>query len=167
MGAMQELLRLRNAGQLTDEQAQWFRPQRPAEELFDTHNDPHELKNLANDPAYSDKLAELREVCTDWLTTTGDLGTIPEKDLITQMWGEDWEQPQTNAPAVVGRDQEGRFMLQSSTPGSTIGYRIMPQDSAMTSWRVYTAPLERVDGDTIYARADRIGYAVSELSIGY
>ncbi|MEL6141087.1 MAG: sulfatase, partial [Bacteroidota bacterium] len=166
MGAMQELLRLRDAGKLTDVQAQWFRQQRPPEELFDTQSDPYELNNLANNPAYANKLAELRQACSDWLSATGDLGAIPEKDLITKMWGADWQQPQTNAP-YAERDAEGRFLLQSSTPGATIGYRIMPQDSTITSWRVYTTPLERVDGDTIYAKADRIGYAVSELSIGF
>ena len=33
---------------------------KPSEELFDTLSDPHELTNLALDPAYSDKLLELR-----------------------------------------------------------------------------------------------------------
>jgi arylsulfatase A-like enzyme len=41
MASMQELLRLRDEGKLTDAQAQWFRGSKPAEELFDTHADPH------------------------------------------------------------------------------------------------------------------------------
>lgn len=166
MGAMQELLRLRDAGELTDIQAQWFREQRPVEELFDTYTDPHEVNNLANNPAYADKLASLRQACDEWLATTGDMGELPESEVLTQFWGPEWEQPQTNAP-YARRDSLGRFTLHSSTPGATIGYRVMPQDSNMLGWRVYTAALNRTDGDTIYARADRIGFQISELSLGY
>ena len=49
---------------LTEAQSQWFRESKPSEELFDTLSDPHELTNLALDPAYSDKLLELRTELT-------------------------------------------------------------------------------------------------------
>lgn len=166
MGAMQELLRLRDAGELTETQALWFRETRPAEELFDTYNDPHEINNLAGDPAYEEILMELRTACTEWMEEINDLGELPEKELITRLYGPDWEQPTTNAPYAT-RDDQGRFVLNSSTPGATIGYRWLPRDSAMNGWRVYLEPLERVVGDTLHARADRIGYTISELSIGY
>jgi len=44
---MQALLRLRDEGELNDEQAKWFREFKDIEELFDTLIDPHELNNLA------------------------------------------------------------------------------------------------------------------------
>ncbi|PHI19522.1 sulfatase [Lewinellaceae bacterium SD302] len=166
MGAMQELLKARDEGVLTREQALWFRTSRPAEELFDTHTDPHELKNLADDPAYLAKLEELRGATDAWLNSTGDLGKLPEKEVLSNMWGADWEQPQTNVP-FSKRTPEGLFILDCSTPGAEIGYRILPQDRGLESWRVYTEPFERIEGDTIHARADRIGYLPSALSVGF
>ncbi len=40
MEVMQELLRMRDAGELDENQALWFRTSKPAEELFDTETDP-------------------------------------------------------------------------------------------------------------------------------
>ena len=34
---------------------------KPVEELYDTENDPWEVNNLAGDPAYSERLASMRE----------------------------------------------------------------------------------------------------------
>ena len=83
---MQELLRLRDAGKLTEYQAQWFRETKDEEELFDTQNDPHELHNLANDPQYADKLKELRAECDRWMEEIDDRGLVNEAELIAQMW---------------------------------------------------------------------------------
>lgn len=166
MGAMQELLKGRDAGTLTPAQALWFRQTRPAEELFDTYRDPHEIENLAQDPAHAAKLTELRRATQAWRDRYGDLGTIPEKEVLSQMWGEDWEQPQANAP-YARRTEDGRFELGSTTEGAVIGYRLMPADRDLASWRPYLGPLERIPGDTLHARADRIGYRPSELSVGY
>ena len=60
MASMQELLRLNAIDSLNEKQALWFRKTKPNEELFDTHADPHELNNLAEDPQFSGILSELR-----------------------------------------------------------------------------------------------------------
>ncbi|RMG75345.1 MAG: DUF229 domain-containing protein, partial [Bacteroidetes bacterium] len=60
MGLMQELLRLDAAGELEGPQRLWFRQTKPREELFDCLADPHEIHDLAGDPRYAAKLAELR-----------------------------------------------------------------------------------------------------------
>jgi N-sulfoglucosamine sulfohydrolase len=49
---------------------------RPREELFDLTKDPHELRNLANDPAHASILAELRQRLRDWQDATNDPWTI-------------------------------------------------------------------------------------------
>ena len=68
MPIMQELLLLNSSGQLNEFQSQWFRQSKVEEELFDTENDPNELANLANDPAYAEKLLELRtELLVGWM----------------------------------------------------------------------------------------------------
>ena len=62
---------------------------KPAEELFDTENDPHELNNLAPDPAYQKKLEEMRKVHAQWSEKTKDGGLIPE--TILRNWEEQFE----------------------------------------------------------------------------
>ncbi len=45
---------------------------RPREELFDMRKDPHQMHNVASDPAYSDVLIDLRERLMDELQRSGD-----------------------------------------------------------------------------------------------
>ncbi|WP_198661686.1 sulfatase [Lewinella sp. IMCC34183] len=168
MAAMQELLRLRDAGQLTDVQAQWFRDRKPVEELFDTRNDPYELENLAGRPEYSDQLATFRTATDAWLARVGDLGAIPELEMVQQFWNGQNEMPVTGRPQLR-RDSIGRFILESKTPGAQIAYRILPQDSHKPGWRVYTEPInfDLDSGDTLRAVAQRIGYRESGVSEGW
>ena len=50
--------------------------------MFDTELDPFELRNLADNPKYSNKLNELRNECENWMQQIGDKGHIPEEKLI-------------------------------------------------------------------------------------
>lgn len=45
---------------------------RPAEELYDLHNDPDEQHNLAGDPACADQLKRLRDELDAWMREQGD-----------------------------------------------------------------------------------------------
>ena len=168
MTAMQELLRLRDAGELTDAQAQWFRDRKPAEELFDTRHDPDELENLAARPEYAAKLAELRTATDAWLARVGDLGAEPEVEMVQRFWNGGNEMPVTGRPQLR-RDSTGRFILESKTPGAQIAYRILPADQDRPGWRVYTGPFPfNLDGgDTLRAVAQRIGYRESGISEGW
>lgn len=166
MGAMQELLAGNAAGTLTDAQAQWFRPQKPTEELFDTHRDPHELTNLAGNPDYQDKLTELRNATDDWLARVGDLGGEDERDMVARFWNGQDEMPVTGRPQLR-RDTSGRFVLESKTPGAQIAYQITPPGQSPGPWRVYIGPLDYQRGDTLRAVAQRIGYRESGESIGF
>jgi len=49
---------------------------RPKEELFDLTKDPHEMKNVAHDPANSAVLVELRQRVRTWQQETNDPWTI-------------------------------------------------------------------------------------------
>ena len=86
MEVMQELLRMRDAGTLDENQALWFRPSKVEEELFDTENDPHELNNIVDDPAYVNVLESLRIECERWMKAIDDKGLIDEKDLINTFY---------------------------------------------------------------------------------
>jgi len=45
---------------------------RPREELYHPESDPHELKNLIQDPAYRKVLSELRGALDHWVSETND-----------------------------------------------------------------------------------------------
>ncbi len=76
---MQELRRGDAAGDLPDAAAKLFMAsQKPAEELYDLQADPHEIHNLAADPAYRDVLERMRAAQSAWASATRDMGLIPE-----------------------------------------------------------------------------------------
>jgi len=161
MPIMQELLRLRDQDGLTEAQSQWFRESKPAEELFDTLADPHELTNLALDPAYSDKLLELRAELDRWLSGFDDKGMMAEPDLINEIWP-GMEQPVTSSPTASR--QYDRVVLSSVTPGANIGYQMLgPAEEFGSTWQVYTEPLELLPGMRLIAIAHRIGYQPSSM----
>jgi len=55
---------------------------KPAEELYDTENDPWEVNNLANNPEYKDVLVRMRQANKDWMMRIYDTGFVPEADRI-------------------------------------------------------------------------------------
>ena len=54
---------------------------KPAEELYDTENDPWEVNNLALNPDYKDVLERMRKAQADWELKTLDAGFIPEGEM--------------------------------------------------------------------------------------
>ena len=56
-------------GQLTPEQAAFMGPNKPEFELYDLRNDPHEVNNLAGDPAYAQVKDELLAELYKWRET--------------------------------------------------------------------------------------------------
>jgi arylsulfatase A-like enzyme len=73
----QEMRRLRDAGGLPPLLLSCFAAPRPAEELYDTAADPHELKNLAGDPAQAQTLERLRAALAAWRAETADAEPSP------------------------------------------------------------------------------------------
>ena len=134
---MQEMWRLFAAGELEGPPAQAMATKRPAEELYDTEADPHEIENLAGDPAFREVLERHRGALEQWQRDVGDLGMVPEDMMVAQMWP-GGVQPTTNAPKliVVGGEYHGLepspeggtfrgpvvLQMQSSTQGASIAY---------------------------------------------
>jgi N-sulfoglucosamine sulfohydrolase len=75
---MQELYRLKATANMTPAQQSMWLPKRFPEELYDLETDPDETVNLALDPAYQNKLLELRQVLKDWILRIRDTGFMPE-----------------------------------------------------------------------------------------
>ena len=155
MPVMQELLRLRDTGQLDENQALWFRQSKAVEELFDTENDPHELNNIANDPAYAEVLATLRVECERWMKDIDDKGRIPEIDLIADFYPNGKAQL-TNAPKL--KINNGKVSVYCDTPGARIGYRYASEKNPYNGWKHYTEPIEEIQGDTLEIITHRLGF---------
>lgn len=158
---MQELLRLKEAGQLNESQMQWFRDQKPQEELFDTSVDPHELHDLASNPEYAETLDRLSTEMDRWLTGIGDEPTTPERELIDKLWQGQASQPQTMAPKVSSAD--GLVTISSETRGASIAYRIIGETEYAASWQLFQKPIAVRPGATLEVLAHRIGYAESDI----
>jgi uncharacterized sulfatase len=81
MPTMREWRRLAAEGKLTGPQTFFMAPQKPREELYDCAADPHEVNNLAGDPAHAATLARLRAAHEAWIDETHDLGFLPEVSM--------------------------------------------------------------------------------------
>jgi arylsulfatase A-like enzyme len=154
MPMMQELLALAEAGELEGAPALWFRDRRDAEELFDTETDPHEIRNLAGDPAHQATLARMRSVLDARMATGRDLGLLPEEELSERFWP-GGSQPETRAPRV---EQRGDVLhLSSATEGASLLWRAPSEEH----WRLYTGPLAAGDVPRLEAMAVRYGFEES------
>ncbi|MFN4146798.1 MAG: sulfatase [Runella sp.] len=154
MPMMQEILRLKEAGQLPEITKRWFGP-KPAEELYDTQKDPYELNNMAQNPAYKAKLEELRQAEQAWVRSIHDKGFMQERDLIELFWP-NHKQPVTANPQFEKEGQ--KLKINCSTQGASIAYRFNEG-----RWRLYkNTPIDIPADAKISAKAIRIGFKESE-----
>ena len=160
--AMQELLRLRDEEKLDSVQSLWFRNHKDPEELYDCLIDPYELNNLAEDPAHSDKLQELRTEMDRWLKEIGDEPNLPEKELISRLWNGSETQPVTSEPKIT--TSNNFVTIRCTTEGASIGYKIIDDGGPIpNAWSVYQQPFKIPKGRTVISQAYRIGYVPSEI----
>lgn len=78
---LQSMRRKHVEGKLNSQQELFFRRTKPPEELFDCDSDPHNLRNLAADPAHAKTLDRFRAEHQRWMRDSLDLGLVPEPDL--------------------------------------------------------------------------------------
>ena len=156
---MIHLLELNSKGLLNANQARWFAPTKPKEELYDTKTDPWEFKNLIGNPLYEEKLRELRKAHEDWVLTYGDLGALVEMDMVRNWWGGKDSPPVTSS--AESKYEGGKISLKSSSPGASIGYR----KSTLEPWKLYSMPFAAIPGETVLVNTYRIGFKSSETTI--
>lgn len=156
---MIHLLDLNSKGLLNTNQARWFAPTKPAEELYDTKADPWEFKNLVGNPLYEEKLNEFRIAHEEWVHTYGDLGALDEMQMVRNWWGGK-DSPPITSPAE-STYENGKISLKSSTPGASFGYRKTTKEP----WKIYSKPIAAVPGETILVNTYRIGFNASETTI--
>lgn len=81
--AYQEWREMFQQGKLNEVQSQFFRA-KPAEMLFDVESDPHEVTNLATNPAHEETLKKMRDRLATWMKDLPDLSLFPESELYTK-----------------------------------------------------------------------------------
>ena len=81
MLAFSEWRDLYRQGKLNHSQSHFFKA-KPAELLYDIETDPHEVNDLAADPAFEDTLLELRSRLQTKLRSINDLSFYPENQMI-------------------------------------------------------------------------------------
>ncbi len=86
-------------GKMNETQMIFFAPDGKApEELYDLENDPHEIHNLAADPAHQVALEQHRAYLAEWIEVSGDKGQAPESDIgllcALKRWGEKCVNPE-------------------------------------------------------------------------
>lgn len=165
----------------------WFaRTWRPAEELYDCDADPHEIDNLADDPAFAADLARLRAEHDAWRRAIDDKGDLDEARMV-RAWYPDGRpdtvaapvfvpiaagrpgieaiaDPGDGAPPWVQLSGDALLQLHCATQGAAILWTTDEGDDAR--WHYYRGPI-RLDtgrGRTVRARACRIGYEPSPES---
>ncbi len=165
MDMMNELLYLNAIGALNRDQNYWFRIKKTPEEFYDCKTDPENLHNLINDPKYKDKIDELRNAMDQWLDSTGDMGTIPEKQMFLNMWP-NGIQPITKKPVI--HKKGNTVTISCETEGASTGYIITRHEinpDLNAGWNIYYKPVKVRKGDILYVMSQRLGYKESEVLI--
>ena len=152
---MQEMRRLHAEGGLTPLQLSYLEGPAPREYLFDTQNDPEEINNLAQDPRFAGIKERLSARLDNWMDESGDMGRIPERDLVEGMWP-GGVQPQT-ADVTACANSAGLVALRSATQGASLGYGGENGEALL-----YTRPFPAAEA--FRARANRYGYRPSEIA---
>ncbi|QTD38502.1 sulfatase-like hydrolase/transferase [Polaribacter batillariae] len=160
---MPTFLKLRDENKLNDVQKIWFGT-KTKEELYDCKNDPFNLTNLADKPAYAQILEQMRTALDTFQKDKIDYGKIPEATLINQMWP-NFKQPITeNVTLTINKDI---VTLSSATKGASIAYIISNnRDEKLdfnSGWQLYSEPITVKKGQTIYTIAQRIGFKESQI----
>jgi N-sulfoglucosamine sulfohydrolase len=163
---------------LTPAQRLFLSSSRPPEELYDLASDPHEITNLAGDPAYTEVLERLRGELATWQSTYGDLGLVPEAELI-ERWRPGGTYQVTERPVL--RRGQGAISATCPTEGASIAWTADPPaapesasekptqeqmvgaifgdpDFSGRRWHLYTEPVTAKPGQTLWFRACRLGF---------
>lgn len=187
---MREILALHEQGKLKPGMEAWFAPTKPIEELYDVEADPHEMHNLASDPAYKDKLEELRKAFRGWLGEVGDMSYMSEAEMVKNWWKGENHAPFTSMPEL--QKTANGYTLTCATRGASIGYKIIEAGQTVkkvktirdthdmdlvihnlhngeeieedSPWQVYKTGqvLKLKPGEKLLVNARRIGYEPAE-----
>jgi len=180
---LQEMRRLHAAGKLkAGPQMQFFEPTKPVHELYDITKDPHEVYNLAAEPKHKATVQRMEKALFAFMKKIGDVALIPEPEF-DAMKG----RGTTSAPGFTVKKAEGNQLaveISCLTRGASIIYQVSGAAGSSAEagaagpagrggkkgpgrgpqggrWLLYSRPVELAPGQTLHARACRIGYGTS------
>ena len=157
-----KLIQMDSKGELNGDASYIFMKTKQVEELYDLQEDPYEVKNVATKPEYADKLVELRNALSAWQIEIDDKGFLPENEIVKSFWP-DMKQPVTE-DVVFSLNSDGLLSLTTVTPGASIGYQL-DENIGSDSWKFYHKPLRINEDQQIAARAIRIGFKASNITL--
>ncbi len=135
---MQEIRRVEAEATASEGVAAFLVQTKPAEELYDTVNDPHEMNNLANDSEFSEVLGRMRQAHDQWVVETRDLGLIPEAEINARQEkaGSAWGILQTEGSAdLMGQIRDtASLSLQGIEMLTQLEEAVSNEDSAVRYW---------------------------------
>ena len=70
--------KLYQEGKLDEVQSFMWAEERVGEEFYDLENDPHEIRNLVDEPEFAEELERHRAILAKWIEDTDDQGQYPE-----------------------------------------------------------------------------------------
>ena len=157
-----KLIQMDSQGELQGDASYIFMKTKEVEELYDLQNDPYEVKNVARNPEYSDKLVELRNALSAWQIEIDDKGFLPENEIVESFWPE-MKQPVTE-DVIFSSNSDGLISLTSTTAGASIGYQL-DENIGSNNWEFYHKPLRINEDQRLAARAIRIGFKASNITL--
>lgn len=149
-------MKLARAGKLEGAQVEYALRFKPVEQLFDSENDPHMVKDVAGDPAYAEVLESMRSRLKNWMIETRDLGVLEETLLHQRAKGKSahWEVGNELDDTTYTRILEtANLQIQGEKAVGELAERCEDPEPAVRFWAVLglavatqTADAETVEG---------------------
>ncbi len=133
-----EFRRLAAEGKLAAAPKEFLSPTKAPEELYDTQNDPHEIRNLAKSPGHGETLQRMRRVLRQWMIETRDTGLLPEAEMHLRSAGQspyDMAR-QTDKFPVAGILDAAELVGQGPSSHGPVIALLGDPDSAIRYWAV-------------------------------
>ena len=165
---LQKWVELARQGKLTGAQEMLAMRFKPVEELYDSKNDPHMVKNVAADPKYAKILKRMRRRLHDWMVQTRDLGILEEAEVQkrAQGKGSHWEVGQSlnNYERIL---ETANLQLKGSRAIGELTARSKDADPVVRFWGVLGLAVitQTVDLKTVSSIVPSLKSALQDNSV--
>ena len=153
---MKEMVQMYNDGLLNTEQSLWFNAPAAPEELYDCVADPHQVHNLASDPAYASVLKKMKKAfMKEWIDKYNSVWERETEDYyIERSWPGGKKQV---CPEAQVRFSDGRMYVDNDSSVYSALYR----KQGDKKWHLYISPVPVKKGEKVEVEVERIGFTSS------
>jgi N-sulfoglucosamine sulfohydrolase len=163
MPMMRRMVDLLQKDSLNAVQKLWFQAPRTKEEFYDVKNDPYEVYNLIDNPAYKKEIDRLRIAFSKWDKDFNHRYSInwdmPEKQCM-EIFQPQGKQIVVQKP-IITKTAEG-LNLTCLTKAVSFAYKINGKGLNPNSWFLYSKPIKLKKGDKLSVIAVKTGFKNSE-----